>query len=357
VKILLVRLRLIGDVVFTTPVIGALRRRFPDAHMTYVVERSAAPVVAHNPHLSAVIVVPHVRGWRRLVDDAALGRRLRRARFDVAIDLHGGPRSAWLTWASGAPRRIGYEIRGRSWMYTDVVARSRELQPRHSVQNQWDLLARVDAAFASPASPDRDRVDMPVDSDASVAVARRLTGWGVRPDGRIIVVHVSAGNPFRRWPESQFAELTAGLAGAAPDRWVLITGGPSDRDAAARVIAAARAKSPEAAARIVDAEGLSLAELRAMVDHAALFVGGDSGPLHVASTSNVPIVALFGPTLPELSMPWRPGGLAAVSIDAGGLPCRPCDQRRCEPGDFRCLTSIPASRVRAAAETILEAAR
>jgi lipopolysaccharide heptosyltransferase II len=357
VKILLVRLRLIGDVVFTTPVIGALRRRFPDAHMTYVVERGAAPVVAHNPHLSEVIAVPHVRGWRRLVDAAALGRRLRAARFDVAIDLHGGPRSACLTWASGAPRRIGYEIRGRSWMYTDVVARSRELRPRHSVQNQWDLLARVDGSFVSPASPDRDRVEMPVDPDAAAEVSRRLTGWGIGPGARIIVVHVSAGNPFRRWPESQFAELAAGLACGAADRWILITGGPSDRDATARVIAAARAQSPDTAARIVDAEGLSLAELRAVVDRAALYVGGDSGPLHVASTSDVPIVALFGPTLPERSMPWRPAAFAAVSVDAGQLPCRPCDQRRCEPGDFRCLTSIAASRVIAAAESILGAGR
>src|SRR5687768_17597070 len=116
VKILLVRLRLIGDVVFTTPLIAALRRHYPDAHLSYVVEPPAAPVVRGNPHLDDLIVVPHRRGLGRVGDDLAIAQRLRRERFDVAIDLHGGPRSAWLTWMSGAPRRIGYSIPGRRWM-------------------------------------------------------------------------------------------------------------------------------------------------------------------------------------------------------------------------------------------------
>src|SRR3982074_404865 len=109
-RILLVRLRQIGDVVFTTPAIHALRARFPDAHLAYIVEPAAAPIVAHNPHLNEVIVAPRARGVRGVADDIALGRRLRAERFDVAIDFHGGPRASLLTWLSGAPLRIGYEI-------------------------------------------------------------------------------------------------------------------------------------------------------------------------------------------------------------------------------------------------------
>src|SRR5262245_33250874 len=126
-KILLVRLRLIGDVVFTTPLLKALRQRFPDAHLAYVVEPGAEPVVRGNPHLNEVIVTPKRRGVTRVCDDIALARRLRRGRFDVAIDLHGGPRSAWLTWSSGARMRIGYTIAGRAWMYTHVVSRAADL--------------------------------------------------------------------------------------------------------------------------------------------------------------------------------------------------------------------------------------
>ena len=83
-------------------------------------------------------------------------------------------------------------------------------------------------------------------------------------------------------------------------------------------------------------------------------MGGDSGPLHVAGTSNVAVVGLYGPTLPERSAPWRPEIFATASVDAGPLPCRPCHQRVCVPGDFRCLTHVTAERVRDAAERLLE---
>jgi len=359
-RILVVRLRLIGDVVFTTPLVRALRLRYPDAHLTYLVESAAAPVLETNSHMSELLVIPHTRGLARVRDDLRLARRLRRARFDLVIDCHGGPRSAWLTWATGAPRRIGYDIGGRTWMYTETAHRPPGLHPRHSVANQWDLLPVVDAAF--PAMPDRTthRVEMPPSPAARTAVLARLHARGIpagRPGTRTIVFHVSAGNQFRRWPESAFADVAAGLVRQSTDRWVLLTAGPSDRDAVQRVRTVARTLAPDAADRIVDAEDVSLAELRALLDAAALYIGGDSGPLHVASTSDVPIVGLYGPTLPERSAPWRPDTIPGVSVDAGTLACRPCDQRVCAPGDFRCLTGITPGAVRDAAERLLEIAR
>src|SRR3954469_1461624 len=126
-RILLVRLREIGDVVFTTPAIAALRTRFPAAHLTYIVEPAAAPIVAGNPHLNDIIVAPRARGIGGLVGDVALGRRLRALRYDVAIHFHGGPRASLLTCLSGAPVRIGYDVAARAWMYTHRIARSRAL--------------------------------------------------------------------------------------------------------------------------------------------------------------------------------------------------------------------------------------
>jgi lipopolysaccharide heptosyltransferase II len=361
-NILLVRLRLVGDVVFTTPLISALRRRYPEASITYLVEPAAAPIVQQNPDLSRVIVVPHRRGLGRIADDFKLARRLRKMRFDIALDLHGGPRGAWLTWASGAKTRIGYSIKGRSWMYTKIVDRPRELRPRHSVENQWDLLPALDAAFA--AGPDRrlDRVRIPIEPAAEAAISGKLAAWSVPPAARIILIHVSAGNPFRRWPETAFAELASSLVAASPDRWVIFTGGPSDREATSRVLELARrqltppspaATASQAADRLLDGEAMSLPELRALCDRAALYIGGDSGPLHMASASDIPIVGLFGPTLPERSAPWRPPEVPSVSVDAGPLPCRPCDQRVCAPGDFRCLTNLAAASVVDAAERLL----
>ena len=357
-RILLVRLREIGDVVFTTPAIRALRQKFPDAHLTYVVEPAAAPVVARNPHLNEVIVAPRARGVRGLLADLALGRRLRAARFDLAIDFHGGPRASLLTWLCGAPERIGYEIAARGWMYTRRVARPRALRPRHSVENQWDLLAPLGIA-----PPDRASfpVEMTADPAAVASADARLARAGIRATDALIVVHVSAGNPFRRWPIDYFVSLVAALAAEDPARRIIISAGPSEGDAAERVIAGARARLQESggsADRVVSCGEFSLAELRALLDRSALYIGGDSGPLHVAATTRVPIVGVYGPTLPARSAPWRDERLACESVDAGELPCRPCDQRVCEPGDFRCLTRItPGQVARAAGIAIVNSTR
>jgi lipopolysaccharide heptosyltransferase II len=355
VNILLVRLRLIGDVVFTTPIIRALRRRYPDARLAYVVEPHASPVVSGNPHLDEVIVAsrPDARG--RLGADLRLARTLRAARYDLVLDLHGGPRSALLTWATGARRRIGYTVPGRGWMYTERVQRDRLLRPRHSVVNQWDLLRPL--GFEDP-DPERDATEMPATAGAAGAVADKLASAGVDAGrDRVIALHVSAGNPFRRWPAASFVALIAALLRADSSRRIVVVSGPSEHDAARRIGEQARARLGGGVPGVVDALDFDLPELRALMDRAALFVGGDSGPLHVAGTSGVPIVGLYGPTLAARSAPWRSARFVTESVEADGLACRPCDQRRCETGDFRCLGSITPAQVADAAERALARGR
>lgn len=350
-RILLIRLRLIGDVVFTTPVIRALRRLRPDAHLAYVVEPRAAPVVVGNPHLDEVIVAPDPRVSGRLLADLALARRLRAGRYDLVLDLHGGPRSALLTWATGARRRVGYAVSGRGWMYTEHVARPRALRARHSVQNQWDLLTPLGAGAPDP---DRDPTEMAVSPEAAAAVATKLGAAGIDPADRpVIVVHVSAGNPFRRWPASAFVALLTQLVAREPRRRIVVISGPSEHLAARTVGAQARSALGVTGEAVVDGVEFDLAELRALMDVAALFIGGDSGPLHVAGTSEVPVVGLYGPTLAARSAPWRAASCVTESLEWTDLACRPCDQRRCVPGDFRCLSGLAPERVAAAAERAL----
>jgi lipopolysaccharide heptosyltransferase II len=350
-RILLVRLRQIGDVVFTTPAVRAVRERFPEATLTYLVEPAAAPVVDGNPDIDELIVAPRVpglAGWRH---EWSLIHRLRAMRFDVVIDFHGGPRASLITWLSGAPMRIGYNVIGRGWMYTHPISRARTLRPRHSVENQWDLLAPLNVV-----APDRiaHPVSMAIDPAVARAVDARLVAAGVNSSNQLIVMHVSAGNPFRRWPIPAFATVAAGLANRDPGCRILVTSGPSEQAAADLVIAAARAglAGPERQ-RILSCGEFSLSELRALVERAALYIGGDSGPMHIASTSHVPMVSLYGPTLPARSAPWRAPQWPARAVEIDGLPCRPCEQRVCVPGDFRCLTWIRPEQVLDAAKHAL----
>lgn len=353
-KILLVRLRLVGDVVFTTPAVHALRRHFPTARLDYLVEAAAAPIIRHSPDIDTVIEVARPRGLARLAYDVALALRLRRTRYDVALDFHGGPRSAWLVRASGAPQRIGFDIPGRRLCYTTRVPWHPSLvPPRHSVLNQWDLLTPLGVA---PPTPDGDPVRMTAGAAARQRAAGLLAEAGVAADAPLVVMHVSASNPFRRWPRESFARVAAALASADPRRRIMITAGPSEADAADAIASEAARADGVAAAAIVRCGDPPLEELQVIMSRAALFIGGDSGPLHVAATTEVPIVALFGPTLPARSMPWRPASAPAAAVEPGPLDCRPCHQRTCVHGDFRCLTATTPERVLAAAHRVMGAA-
>ena len=349
-RILLVRLRPIGDVVFTTPLLGALRRHFPAAHIGYVVEPDAAPIVERNRCIDELIVLRRTRGLSRVRDDVVMARRLARGGYDLAIDLHGGPRSAWLTWASRAPRRIGYTIAGRSWMYTDVIARLRTLTPRHSVTNQWDLLSPLGIP---PLDPARDPVRMYEDAPSAGRIETQLAKAGVDPEHPLIVIHVSASTRFKRWPEESFVSLLIALVRQDVSRRVFLTSGPSDAEAAQRIAGTARTELGSLGSAILPCRPLQLTELHALICRAAAFIGGDSGPLHIAATTPIPIVELLGPTLAERSFPWRDPRWFSEVVEPGPLPCRPCHQRSCVPGDFRCLTGIGPDRVIAAAERAL----
>jgi ADP-heptose:LPS heptosyltransferase len=103
----------------------------------------------------------------------------------------------------------------------------------------------------------------------------------------------------------------------------------------------------------VDFGEFDLAELRALIARSKLFVGGDTGPLHIAATTRTPIVGIFGPTLPARSAPWRDPAVPTESVEIQALPCRPCEQRVCLPGDFRCLTTLKPDDVISAAERVL----
>ena len=229
-NILLIRLRMIGDVVFTTPAIRALRRRYPDARISYLVEDAAAPVVQGNPHLDEVLVIPLTTGLGRIGDDWRIGADLRRRQFDLVIDFHGGPRGSWLSWLTRAPQRIGYTVPGRSWMYTQAVARPRQLRPRHSVENQWDLLAAIgidapDRTLDSVEMP--ERADVRARVDARLAVERHRRG---RPGSRHArerrATRSGAGRSIasRQWPRAWSRTIQP--------RFVVLTSGPSDAGAA-----------------------------------------------------------------------------------------------------------------------------
>ena len=240
-NILLIRLRLVGDVVFTTPAIRALRRRFPDARITYLVERAAAPVVRGNPaprrrdrrraHARSAPASATMCALARTLRASALRPRDRLSRRPAQLVAHVADRRAACASATTIP--------GRSWMYTDRVDRPRELRPRHSVENQWDLLAAARHRAARPRRTIRPRWRTTPDARRRVG-ARRWRAAGIAADAELDrhprqrrqPVPPLAGGGIRRARRRARAQ--------PPRRRIVLTSGPSECDAAAAIADAAR---------------------------------------------------------------------------------------------------------------------
>jgi heptosyltransferase-1 len=159
---------------------------------------------------------------------------------------------------------------------------------------------------------------------------------------QIAILHVGAGNEFRDWGVQNLTSL-ARLLAETPGVRVLLIGSAQDEPRAEMI----RSRSPIPLLSL--AGRLNLIELREAIVRASLFVGPDSGPMHIAASTPTPIVALFGPNLPDYNAPWK----AEATVIEKELDCRPCKQRKCRTEDFRCLRSITPEEVYAACQTYL----
>jgi lipopolysaccharide heptosyltransferase II len=311
----------------TTPAIAALKRELPQASLTYVVEEPYRRLVEGNPDIDEVVLVPPHQGVRSFL---SLVRKVRRQKYDVAIDFHGGPRASRLAWLSRAGLKVGYELKHKGFIYDIRVPRHKEGAPVHSVENHLNLVRAAGIDVREPWP----RLTMPAAGREESDRIDRL--WADRgfSDAKVVALHVGAGNAFRDWGQQNLAGLAGRLAGLLGVR-VILVGSASDAPRAEAI----RKISPKSVLSL--AGELNLVELREVIGRAALFVGPDSGPMHIAAAASTPVVALFGPTLPANFSPWQ----ARATLVEKRLDCRPCKQRKCLTGDFRCLQSIAVDEV------------
>jgi predicted lipopolysaccharide heptosyltransferase III len=344
-RILVVRPRAAGDVLLATPAVRAIRRRFPDAHVAFAVRRNMLPLVAGNPDASEIVVIdafedrrlPPARRW---LLRAEFYWKLRRARFDWAIDLHGGPRSALVVFASGARVRVGYDTRGRGRAYTLRVPRfERGADGKTIVRAAVDVNAAMLAPLGVTVS-DRALV-LRVPATARERVRGHLEREGLGRERPLIVVNPAAKWATKAWPTENYARLAGALA-ADHGADVVLLWGPGEREVAGRV--AAGAKHP----RVGLAPEGDLGDAAALVEAASLVVGTDSGVSHMAAALATPSVTLFGPTNPREWHAYDPTLHVAVHHP---VPCSFCNLTRCEW--HACLRELSVERVFAACSALL----
>jgi heptosyltransferase-2 len=333
-RILLVQTAFLGDVILTTPLLAALRHHRPDAEITALVTPAAAPLLAHDPALDALLVDDKRGTGRGAAGLVRLVRTLRARRFTVALAAQKSIRTAMALRAAGIPRRIGFATAPAATLYTDRVARPMTLHDRDRLLRLLTPLGitAVDPALLQP----RIAVDAATRTRARDLLASHDVAAG-QP-----VAAICPGSAWRtkRWPAAAFAALVRVLD-ADGYRCVLL-GGPDERALTAAVHAAAGGCAVDLGA------ATDLPLLAALLAESAVAVTNDSAPMHVASAVDVPQVAIFCATVP--SQGYGPLGRRAVVVERD-LACRPCGRHggeRCPRGTDDCMELVTVDEVRAA---------
>ncbi|HEU4795750.1 MAG TPA: glycosyltransferase family 9 protein [Pyrinomonadaceae bacterium] len=333
-RVLLVRLRSIGDTVLATPSVFALKRFLPHAQVDILVEDWVAPLLSHHPHVDNVVVLK--RGG--VVARTRIARELRAERYDVVYNLHGGTTATFLTRATGARHRVGYKTYQYANLHTELAPSPSSLwnqQKAHSVEQQLALLG-----WTGVPVTDRPRTHLGISPVAVETVNRNLAAAGLA-DRQIALIHPAAALETKRWAGENFARVAEYLAerGFAP----VAIAAPNEAQIVNDLLSAA-------SVRIVSLN-LSLPEVTALASRSQLFVGNDSGIAHIAAAVGTPSVVIFGSS--NIAH-WRPWNRAVAQVVFEEMSCQPCHGYFCEKfPQPECILRVPVDRVVAAIERCL----
>jgi ADP-heptose:LPS heptosyltransferase len=335
--VLAIRLRQLGDVLSTLGSLRALKRASPGHRILFVADRVYHPLLRKVPFLDELVAEPpFAGGLRRFAAYAEYVEAIRRRRPSCVLDFHSNTRSSILSYLSGAPVRVGFDVRVRKLLYTDVEPRavfsSSGVAPRTSHESALALVRR--GGF--PAADGTALGTIPVTAEDRVVGREILVRSGIDRGAveRGEVVGLNPGNPYpaKAWAAENFGRLARMLGDEG--KAVVVFWGPGEEGAVRRVVAESRG-----AARTAPA--LTLEQLPGVLSATRLVVTIDSGLKHLCVASGVPTVTLFGPTSP---MEWHMGG-ALDRYAYTAEPCSPCRLKEC-PYEVPCMTKISPAAVR-----------
>ncbi|MGI6420199.1 MAG: glycosyltransferase family 9 protein [Thermoguttaceae bacterium] len=334
-RILIVRLTAIGDVIHGLPVLNALRDRFPQAELAWIVEGGAARLLEGHAALDRLIAVP--RRWLKSFRAVRRARReLRDFAPQVAIDLQGLTKSALAAWLSGAKRRIGFGCeKGReaSRLLNTELVRSTSA---HIIDCNLELLRPL--GIEQP----QVRFDLAESESDRRACSSVLAALGLSGQP-FALINVGAGWPSKLWRMDRYGEVARHLRQNRQVPSVVVWAGPEERAAAAEVVASSGGAA-------LMAPDTSLRDLAALCRRASLFVGSDTGPLHLAAAVGTACVGLYGPMPAERNGPYGPQHIAIQKATFEGTS----RQRRAAPRAL--MDAISASDVCQACDAILDRA-
>ena len=338
-------MKFIGDVVLTTPIIRSVRTAFPQAYVAYMGEKGAVSLLEHHPCLDEII--PYDYSRPTFIEQPRVALLLKRRKFDLVVDLFGNPRSALLTYLSGAKTRVGTERKGRGRFYTIQVKDDGKPKTAEQFHNQFI------EAVGIKASSDKTEIFLTDDERREGRIYLQWIDGESKPldPGRpVIGIHPGATWPAKKWLPERFAGL-ADLLTARLRAQVLMVAGPNDDETVNAVL-------KECIAPVKVVRSLPLRQLAAVMSHCSMFIANDAGPMHIAAALGIPTIGLFGPGEENIWFPYAAKeGHIALRKD---VPCHPCHLDFCNrqgDGYMECMKLLTVDEVAGWAMKIMSVAR
>lgn len=336
-NILVVQTAFPGDIVLTTPLFKALKKRFPESKLAVLTTTPGYELLRDIKEIDSII--PYDKRGSGITGFIKLMRRLRSESFDLCLSPHRSSRTALMIFATGAPVRIGFSDASLPFLYNKRVFRDKLF---HEVERGLSLLA--------PLGLEREGLDkypyLEISTETWNQVKKLLEDAGIASNETVIGIAPGSVWATKRWTAEGYASLIDGLADRY-DAKVLLIGSQSERKTGDEILSLARHKP-------VDLIGkTTLRQLIAVIDRCRLLIGNDSAPGHIAAARMVPVVSIFGPTVPAFG--YYPYGKDVVIVEKE-LSCRPCHHHgpeKCLEGHFRCMMDITVDDVMNAVKKIL----
>ncbi|MHB9131922.1 MAG: glycosyltransferase family 9 protein [Armatimonadota bacterium] len=332
-RLLLVRLRTIGNTVLSTTVLSTLKSWRPDLHIDVLIEPLSAPIFHGNPHIDRLIVIPREHSLKKTTDRLRRCWELRTPPYDLLINLHGGPSAMSLAWLIGARWNVVFASRRWSFLANHRVPSPETIWGKteaHTVERDLAILKWLGVPMPCPLPA----AELHVDASALAQVYTRLAQVDIAPY-RYAVLHVAASHPSKCWAPARFALIADYLREQYAITPVILVA-PHERKIADEVARNTRHMP-------VIISDLSLPEVFALISQAALLLGNDSSPAHMAAALKTPVAVIFGPTKAAHWYPW--------STDASQVILPPAQHRH----ERHCLRFIEVDAVIAAIDDLIRA--
>jgi lipopolysaccharide heptosyltransferase II len=326
-KILIVQPSRIGDIIFSLPTLAAIKQRYPHARLSWIVDERCYEILEGNPFLENIFI------WNRKQKSIKyyvdLMKTLREQKFDLSIDLHGLAKSAMLVKLTGAKFKIASSstngMREFSWLFSKEI---KSQEKRHCVERHFEVAKYLNCS---------DDINYPIHipEESFKSVRDKLLKENVNLE-KIVGIHPGGGWIPRRWAASKYAKLSKRLKDELHTDIVLVggkEGGSSEKGLNEEIIA-------EAGVSITDMTGnVTLKELCAFLKICKVFVGNESGPMHIATALNVDSIAILGPTNAKRTGPYN----GSTKVIQHKVDCQPCRNRNCK--DPICMQSVTVEEI------------